>query len=126
MRNLLEFNTIDNTSIKDSLVKHGLIAQNHKSDSYFCIYKHDSTYEIGFASESEIAEFLDGKSWISKKIAKKFLADIKLEKETFFNLPFIYKLHCILKYFGVQDFMGKKVYEMDIDEALEHYWGAVK
>jgi len=126
MRNLNEFKTIDGTNIRDSLTKHGLIVQNHKSDSYLCLYKHDETFELGFASESEISDFLNGKSWVNKKQIQKFYSDISLEEQTFINLPFIYKLHSIMNYFGVGDFMGKKMYEMNIDDALREYWEAMR
>lgn len=126
MRNLNEFKTIDGTSIRDSLVKHGLIVQNHKSDSYMCLYKHDEKYELGFASESEVEDFLNGKSWATSIEVKKFYSDIALEKQTFINLPFIYKLHSIMNYFGVEDFMGKKLYEMSLEDALMEYWEAMR
>lgn len=126
MRNLNEFKTIDGTSIRDSLTKHGLIVQNHKSDSYLCLYKHDEAFELGFASESEISELLNGKSWVNKNQIQKFYSDLHLEEETFTNLPFIYRLHSIIKYFGVTDIMGRKVYEMTLDEALREYWHAMR
>lgn len=126
MRNLNEFKTIDESNIRDSLTKHGLIVQNHKSDSYLCLYKHDDTFELGFASESELTDFLNGNSWANSKQIKKFYSDLNLESETFLNLPFIYKLHSIMKYFGVGDFMGRKVYEMTLDDALREYWHAMR
>jgi hypothetical protein len=126
MRNLNEFKTIDGTSIRDSLTKHGLIVQNHKSDSYLCLYRHDTAFELGFATESEISDLLNGKSWVDQKQIKKFYSDLNLERETFINLPFIYKLHSMMKYFGVTDIMGKKVYEMTLDDALREYWHAMR
>lgn len=126
MRNLNEFKTIDNTSIRDSLTKHGLIVQNHKSDSYFCLYKHDDAFELGFATESEICDLLNGKSWLNKTQIKKFFLDLKLDEDTFINLPFIYKLHSMMKYFGVTDIMGRKIYEMNLDEALKQYLHAMR
>lgn len=126
MRNLNEFKTIDGTSIKDSLTNHGLIIQNQKSDSYLCLYKHDDTFELGFACESEISELLSGRSWVDKNQIKKFYSDISLEEDTFINLPFIYRLHSIIKYFGVADIMGKKIYEMTLDDALREYWHAMR
>lgn len=126
MKNLNEFQTIDNTSIRDSLTKHGLIVQNHKSDSYLCLYKHDNAYELGFASESEISDLLNGKSWLNKQQINKFYSDVNLDVITFINLPFIYKLHSIMNYFGVGDIMGRKIYEMSLDEALNEYWSAMR
>jgi hypothetical protein len=126
MRNLYNFSTIDDTSIRDSLIKHGLIVQNHKSDSYLCLYRHDETYELGFASESEVKDFLSGKSWATINDIKKFYSDISLDKETFINLPFIYKLHSIMNYFGVQDIMGRKLYEMSLEDVLREYWEAMR
>jgi hypothetical protein len=31
-----------------------------------------------------------------------------------------------MKYFGVTDIMGRKVYEMSLDDALREYWHAMR
>ncbi len=122
MKNNNNYQTIDDATLESSLRDHGLVAFNYKSDAYICAYKHDSTYEIGFFYESEIRDFLNGKSWVSKKEIKNFITKhLELEQETFNNLPVIYRLHCILKYFGVQDFMGPKIYEMSLEEAIKEF-----
>ena len=122
MQNSFNYQTIDNTTPEQSLKKHGLIVYNYKSDGYICAYKHDETYEIGFFSESEIKNFLNGKSWVPKSKIKKFIIEhLQLELDTFKSLPIIYKMHCILEYFGVKNFMGPKLYEMSLTEALRDF-----
>lgn len=117
-----EINTIDDKNQEKSLQENGLIISNYKSDCYLCAYKHDETYEIGFASESEIEDFLNGKSWAPKKQIKKFINNfLDIDERSFYNLPFIYKLYFIMQYFGVKHIMGPKIFEMSLTEALRDF-----
>lgn len=122
MNNNFNYQTIDECSLEQSLNKHGLIAYNYKSDGYICAYKHDTTYEIGFFNESEIEDFLNGKSWVTKNQIKSFIKKhLQLDECSFKSLPIIYKMHSIINYFGVKNVMGPKIYEMSLTEALRDF-----
>lgn len=116
--NINHFETLDN-NLNVALEKYGLAVRNERADEYLCYYKvKDYIYDYGFIRESELDELLDLKLWIDEESRNKFLEFCDQKLEDYKKLPFIHKLFGMLKYFKVEDIMGKCFDPMTLTEVI--------
>lgn len=109
MKTDLEYNYLGD-SIKDSLLKYGMICRSEKSDQFYFIYKVNEAYEEGFISESDISEFMNGETGFSKKEIMTFLKNVvQTNFMDFIKMPILEKVYKLSNHFGVEVILGKSI-----------------
>lgn len=106
-------------SLKLSLKDYGMICRKERSDQYYFVFKVNESYEEGFTTDSEVREFMDGKSGYSKKEIKNFLnTTANTNYMDFMKLSILEKIYKLSKHFGVETMLGKAIGGLTLASAV--------
>ena len=106
-------------STKQSLQDYGMICRKERSDEFYFVYKVNDSYEEGFITETEINEFMNGKSGYSFTQINEFLDTIKQDSAEFSNLNILGKVYKLSKFFGVETILGKAVAGLSLESVMQ-------
>jgi hypothetical protein len=107
------------TSLKQSLKDYGMVCRKERSDQYYFVFKVNESYEEGFTTDSEVREFMDGKSGYSKKEIKNFLnTTANTNYMDFMKLSILEKIYKLSKHFGVETMLGKAIGGLTLASAV--------